>query len=579
MGNLDYALVHLRFTIPLALVLFIVTRPLLTRLDVVRILFLVTIAVTATIPWDSYLIRTGVWTYPDDGILGWNPWSIPIEELFFFVIQTGITSLLYILCTKPVLQAQYLNSPETTPSWIRQGKMTGQCMLATLSLTGGYLIYEQGDGTYLGLILAWACPFALFTWSLAGEFILAMPKKCTLIPIIAPTVYLWVVDELSLRNGIWTIEGGTKMGIQLFGSLEIEEAVFFLITNILIVFGIAAFDKAVAICDVHPEKFLEPADSLPVLSLLKARVMSTSEYDMGRVRGIRDAVTRLRRKSRSFYIASSVFPGRLRIDLTLLYSYCRLVDDLVDESSPQEAMDGLSKIREHLGLCYKGAERHEIVDFIRSNFPPSAHSALILLPFEALSPDPLHALLDGFNTDLEFKTSSKSPIQCESDLDLYAMRVAGTVGQLCLDLVFRHTTHECEKGLLYAAAREMGIALQYVNIARDIAVDAELGRVYLPVSWLKEEGLTHDVVMESPRGEKIECMRRRLLGKAFERYRSSKELMQHIPQEARGAVTVAVESYMEIGRVLAEGGQREERKATVPGWRRATVVWKTLRAS
>lgn len=145
-----------------------------------------------------------------------------------------------------------------------------------------------------------------------------MPWACSLIPILVPTIYLWFVDELSLRNGVWNIEGGTKLDVQLFGSLEIEEAIFFLITNLLIVFGISAFDKAVAVCDAFPDRFPEPADTLPVMSLLRARITPSSEFDMNRILGFREAVKRLRKKSRSFYIASSVFPGRLRIDLTLL---------------------------------------------------------------------------------------------------------------------------------------------------------------------------------------------------------------------------------------------------------------------
>jgi 15-cis-phytoene synthase / lycopene beta-cyclase len=276
--------------------------------------------VTATIPWDSYLIRTGVWTYPEDGVLGYSLFSIPVEELFFFVIQTYITSLIYILCNKPVLHAQYLDTSSTRLAWIRNAYYLGQALLVALTGFGGFLIRSGGDGTYLGLILAWACPFLLITWSLTGPMLLALPWQATALPILAPTLYLWFVDELSLRQGIWTIEGGTKLGSQLFGSLDVEEAIFFLITNTLIVFGIAAFDKAVAVCDVMPEVFPEPADSLPIVSLLKARVLPSSAYDMDRIAGIKEAVTRLQKKSRSFFIASSVFPGRLRIDLTLLYA-------------------------------------------------------------------------------------------------------------------------------------------------------------------------------------------------------------------------------------------------------------------
>lgn len=312
-------------------------------MDIVRILFLITVAVTATIPWDSYLIRTGVWTYPPEGVLGPSLFDIPVEELFFFVIQTYITSLVYILCNKPVLHAQYIDTPGTRPTWVKRGHGFGQAGLVGLTSYGAYLVSKGGDGTYLGLILAWACPFLLITWSLTGPMILSLPWQATLLPILAPTVYLWFVDELSLRNGVWTIETDTKLGSTLFGSLDLEEAIFFLITNTLVVFGIAAFDKAVAVCDAMPDIFPQPADALPIVSLLKARVLSPAQYDMRRIVGIREAVTRLQRKSRSFYIASSVFPGRLRIDLTLLYVFflllpsCAYGDDIFASSSSTNA--------------------------------------------------------------------------------------------------------------------------------------------------------------------------------------------------------------------------------------------------
>ncbi|CAM1502226.1 Fc.00g042100.m01.CDS01 [Cosmosporella sp. VM-42] len=580
--GLDYALVHLKFTIPLAVFLTVAGRPFLTRLDLVRVVFLVTIAVIATIPWDSYLIRTGVWTYPEDGILGYTLFDIPVEELFFFVIQTWITSLLYIFCNKPVLHAQYLNSPATTPKWISRWRLFGQVLLAGLSLTGGYLVRQGSDGTYLGLILAWACPFALFTWSLTGEFMLALPWTSTVLPIVVPTIYLWLVDELSIRNGVWTIETGSKFGVPLFGSLDIEEAIFFLASNTLVVFGIAAFDRAVAVCDAFPELFPHEADSLPVKALLRARVTPSTEFDMRRIIGLRQAVTRLSKKSRSFYLSSSVFPGRLRINLTYLYSYCRIADDLVDgDSTPVEAIIWIQKLWKYLKMNYDDVPESQISDYIRGNFPSSAVSGLELLPTTILQPDPLYGLLNGFKTDVKFALSPDSPIQDELDLESYAADVAGTVGQLCLDLVYfsrlDHLDIKSDKSLVYAAAREMGIALQYVNIARDIAVDARMHRVYLPCTWLKEEDLTPDQVISCPSGPKIERMRKRLLGKAFAKYRASRKQMEYLPREVRGAMMVAVESYMEIGRVLAEGGSSGTKgRATVPKRRRLVVVWKTL---
>jgi 15-cis-phytoene synthase/lycopene beta-cyclase len=133
-----------------------------------------------------------------------------------------------------------------------------------------------------------------------------------------PTLYLWVVDTLALKRGTWTIESGTKLGIYLWDGLEIEEAIFFLVTNTLIVFGLVAFDHAMAILLTFPRLFPKVPELPSPVMLVQALLTNPLKYDTGRVIGIQQAVQRLQKKSRSFYLASSTFSGRLRIDLVLL---------------------------------------------------------------------------------------------------------------------------------------------------------------------------------------------------------------------------------------------------------------------
>lgn len=309
---------HVKYTIPLAGLLTFILRPLLTRLDLYKTLALIVIAFTATLPWDSYLIHHGVWTYPPDAIAGPRLFAVPAEELFFFVIQTYITSMLYILFNKPVLHAQYLTNQYDASPAVKTVRLIGQIFLAGCTAIGGYLVQKGGEGTYLGLILVWACPFALLTWTFSGYFLIKLPVTSISLPIILPTVYLWIIDELALGRGTWAIESGTKLGWCLFGSLELEEAVFFLVTNALIVFGLVAFDRGMAVLNTFPQLFPKiPATPSPSL-ILKGVLMDRSKYDLQRVLGIREAVATLKRKSRSFYLASAVFPGRVRIDLVLL---------------------------------------------------------------------------------------------------------------------------------------------------------------------------------------------------------------------------------------------------------------------
>ena len=411
-----------------------------------------------------------------------------------------------------------------------------------------------------------------------------LPISNTWVPILLPTFYLWFVDTFALKRGTWVIEKGTKLDWHLWEGLDVEEAVFFLLTNVLIVFGLIAFDNAVAILDTFPALFSRtPALPSPLL-LIQALTVRSSSYDDYRVGGLFEALQRLRRKSRSFYLASSAFPSRLRIDLILLYSFCRVADDLVDDAkTTEEARSWVTKLQQYLDIAYsKSPERTEVLEsFIRATFPPSAQATLSLLPTSYLTSTPLFDLLKGFEMDLEFPSNGKSsPILDEQSLHTYGARVAGTVAESCLDLVYHHTaltTPESRWSRIKKSGAQMGIALQCVNIARDISIDAINGRVYIPQTWLKEVGLRLESVLESPESPEVEELRQRMLVKAMSLYDEAKTALDELPTEARGPMRVAVESYVEIGRVLRQPGYRVYAgRATVPKFRRLKVAWAAL---
>ncbi|KAI9703344.1 MAG: hypothetical protein M1836_007911 [Candelina mexicana] len=422
--------------------------------------------------------------------------------------------------------------------------------------------------------------------TLAYQLIIGLPISNTVLPIALPTLYLWIVDTLALKRGTWVIESGTKLGIHLWDGLEIEEAMFFLFTNTLIVFGLIAFDNALAILYTFPNQ-LDTVSELPSpILLVKALLIPISRYDEERIIGLMEALSRLRKKSRSFYLASGVFQGRLRLDLVLLYSFCRVADDLVDDAESLEiARQWISKLFQYLDLAYESDMEHskgqQLRDFVLKGFPASAHHALLLLPTHRLSKYPLYDLIKGFEMDLQFESETQTwPIKSEHDLQLYASRVAGTVAELCLQLVYHHAStskaKEQRQSLINAGGK-MGIALQYVNISRDIAVDATIRRVYFPTAWLAEEGLKPEDIIEKTGNRKVNVLRTRLLDKADEIYRDAKGAIEELPSEARAPMRVAVESYMEIGRVIREDTcAMRAGRATVPKLRRIKVAWRAL---
>jgi lycopene cyclase domain-containing protein len=98
-----------------------------------------------------------------------------------------------------------------------------------------------GHSTYLVLILVWAMPIVVIQWLLGTDLLLRRWK--VLIPgILLPTLYLTFVDSFALHTGTWTISPQQSLNLFLpVIGVPIEEAVFFLVTNTLIIQGLILF--------------------------------------------------------------------------------------------------------------------------------------------------------------------------------------------------------------------------------------------------------------------------------------------------------------------------------------------------
>lgn len=188
------------------------------------------IAVAYTFLWDNYLVATGVWYYDVALVSGIIIWYVPIEEYTFFVLQPIMIGLFcfWIMRHMPINK-----------------KMANQLHLRILSAAfvgilwiGSVAILASGwkPATYLGLLLVWALPPIILQLGFGAD-ILWRHRWIVAISIILPTLYFSWADSLAITAGTWTIAPDQSLGILLAGILPIEEALFFLMTNILIVFG------------------------------------------------------------------------------------------------------------------------------------------------------------------------------------------------------------------------------------------------------------------------------------------------------------------------------------------------------
>ncbi|HEY3289583.1 MAG TPA: lycopene cyclase domain-containing protein [Anaerolineae bacterium] len=85
---MKYSRFLLVFIVPFVVIGAVLTLPRLTRRELVGLLILPVVAVVWTTPWDNYLVAHRVWRY--DPAKVWNVilGFVPLEEYFFFILQS-----------------------------------------------------------------------------------------------------------------------------------------------------------------------------------------------------------------------------------------------------------------------------------------------------------------------------------------------------------------------------------------------------------------------------------------------------------------------------------------------------------
>ena len=161
-------------------------------------------------------------------------------------------------------------------------------------------------------------------------------------------------------------------------------------------------------------------------------------------------------------LAFIAMSGQRRCDITTFYAFCRVIDDIADDSNRAAAM------KKQEFAVWRTAIRDPV-----SNEPPLAPAIRELMTRYAITPEMLEEILDGVEMDVEGQRYGTW-----DELRLYCHRVASAVGLVSIE-IFGYRNPQCRE---YAI--NLGLALQLTNIIRDVAADLRMQRVYLPADDL-----------------------------------------------------------------------------------------------
>lgn len=235
MTRLTYLAFHAAFIVPPLVVLAIVAWRRRARLDRsawrargLGLAILVPVALVYTTPWDNYLIERGVWWYGDGTVVA-TIWLAPVEEYLFMLLQPVLAVLWVSLLAPP--------NPGQVSVTTRQ-RLVGVVAGMAVFLVGVVLL-RDAPTYYLGAILAWAGPVFALQWGF-GWPVLWATRRALALGVGVPTLYLWAADWVAIDIGVWVISETYTTGVTLFG-LPVEEATFFLVTNLFVVQGLFLF--------------------------------------------------------------------------------------------------------------------------------------------------------------------------------------------------------------------------------------------------------------------------------------------------------------------------------------------------
>ena len=281
----------------------------------------------------------------------------------------------------------------------------------------------------------------------------------------------------------------------------------------------------------------------------RAAMLAQTDEEAAWLAGAASARKVLRSYSTSFFLVTRFLPAPKRREVEAIYAAVRYPDEIVDTFAlnPAEAIDRLEAIR---SLYRSALEYSSLRESVLDGTPWFLALFARVVRENAVPPPYYEAFLDAMARD-----ARPQPFATLDNLiDEYVYGSAIVVGYF-LAYVYgpnREDDFPCAMN----AARSLGIALQLTNSLRDVAEDYRLGRLYLPVDMLQEEGLESNPNPLDP-AQQVPLARvlKRVADFAEECYEAAAQDLDAFAPDSRTAIHACIEVYRQLNQRIAESPQ------------------------
>jgi len=235
----------------------------------------------------------------------------------------------------------------------------------------------------------------------------------------------------------------------------------------------------------------------------------------------------------SFYYAFLFLPPPKRAAITAFYAFCREVDDVVDEvSDPGVAATKLAWWRSEVAASFGGTPSHPVTKALMPH--AQAHD---------IRAEHLLAVIEGCQMDLDQSRYLDFP-----GLERYCHLVAGVVGEVAAGIFGRTQDATTEY------AHRLGLAMQLTNIIRDVGDDARRGRIYLPMSELKQFDVKAQEILNRGYSERFTALMKFQAERAHRTYDEAFALLPAADHAAQKPGLMMANIYRTLLREIEAGG-------------------------
>lgn len=307
-----YMSVYFWYTLSIVGVVALIARPFVYKFELLKLATVSALAVFCAIPRDVYKIDHGAGDHSPERVFAVVD-HVSVEKYTVLVVHSVLTALWTLLCTRWSLPCLSFNHDERSYRFIR---WTPILSVAVATAVGcAITVPEPTSAFYLGSVLWWTCPVFVVLWYGAGNFF-AKKIIASSVSVVIPTLYWCYIGTLVPKNAVSHADKSAKLNAFVSKDSLLEDAIFFFVTDVLIVLAVNGFDKSRGMIDTYSSEFPVRFGFNWKFIRQLFRAFATPEYRMSPIvtDDIRVVDKIINDGSKSFWLTSHFFqPGELKL--------------------------------------------------------------------------------------------------------------------------------------------------------------------------------------------------------------------------------------------------------------------------